>query len=323
MNVIEKRIHDLFHYSPELTKQEDFEQFWQRTLFEVHEIPLHSTRTEHHTIIGSIEVFDVNFNGYKETPLHGFLIKPKSGDEMPPKNGFPCVIVFHGYHHTRSGPEHYLEWLSLGIAVFAVSVRGQSSGNTLGSEHGMIKGWMTENLLNIEESYYKALAVDHLRAVRWVLEQADLDSTRIAAIGSSQGGGLALLAAEFYPQLSAVVADIPNLCHVDYGVFYSQGSLTEIAEFCRRVNTDWQSVLKNLSYFDHLNLADRIQLPIMLSVGLKDLICMPETIFPVYNQISSQQKSLEIYPFTGHAVEYAQKKKGMEFIYKHLFTYAE
>jgi len=315
MNVIEKRIDDLFRYTPELTKQDDLDAFWQRALVNVHELPLHSTRTVHPTIIGSIDVFDVNFNGFKETPLHGFLIKPKSSD---PQTQFPCVVVFHGYHHVRTGPEHYMEWLSLGIAVFAVSVRGQSSGNTLGSEHSMVKGWMTENLLNIEESYYMALAVDHLRAVRWVLEQADIDASKVAVTGGSQGGGLALLAAEFYPQLSAVVADVPNLCHVDYGVFYSQGSLTEIAEFCRKVNTDWQGVLKNLSYFDHLNLADRIHVPIMLSVGLKDLICMPETIFPVYNRISSQEKSIEIYPFTGHAVEYAQKKKGMAFIYNHL-----
>lgn len=318
MNVIEKRIDDLFRYTPELTKQADLEDFWQRALVNVHEAALHSTRTVHPTIIGSVEVFDVNFNGFKETPLHGFLIKPKPSSDAPATSKFPCVVVFHGYQHVRTGPEHYMEWLSLGIAVFAVSVRGQSSGNTLGSEHSMVKGWMTENLLNIEESYYMALAVDHLRALRWVLEQADIDAGKVAVTGGSQGGGLALLAAEFYPQLRAVVADIPNLCHVDYGVFYSQGSLTEIAEFCRKVNTDWQTVLSNLSYFDHLNLADRIQVPIMLSVGLKDLICMPETIFPVYNRIASQEKSLEIYPFTGHAIEYAQKKKGMAFIYKHL-----
>jgi len=326
MNVIEKRIQELFHYKPEQTKQDDLDEFWTGTLLEVHDDQWFTKRIEKETLLQNVKVYDVTFNGFKNTPIHGLFIRPSHGAEGKKQDSdvgahhekYPCVIIFPGYHAVKLGPEHYIEWIAMGIAVFVVDIRGQSNGNTLGSSHGMVKGWMTENILNIQESYYKALTVDNLRAVRWVLEQEDIDVENVGVYGGSQGGGLALMAATFFPQLKAAVADIPNLCHVDFGVFHSQSSLSEVAEFCRKFGVDWKDVLKNLSYFDHLNLADRIKLPVMLSVGLKDNICMPETIFPVYNLISSEEKSLEIYPFTAHTVEESQRQKGYQFMYKHL-----
>lgn len=48
------------------------------------------------------------------------------------------------------------------------------------------------------------------RAIRHVAERADVDSARIGVFGASKGGELALLAASTYPQIHAVVADVPS-----------------------------------------------------------------------------------------------------------------
>lgn len=315
LNAIEKRIRDLHDYKPDRTAEPDLNEYWTKTMEEVNSPSFASERRKRETLLGSAEAYDVTFAGFAGTPVHGVFVKPAADGPVP------CLVMYPGYTGGKGDPEQYAKWTSMGIAVFAVDARGQggTTGNTLGSAHGMTRGWVTEGILDRDRCYYKALAVDNLRAVRWVFEQSDIDASRIGVWGSSQGGGSALLAAAFQEKLRLVVADIPNLCHMDFGVLNSTGSLTEIADFCRRFAEHTAAVLRNISYFDLLNLADRIQMPVLMSVGLKDTICMPETIFPVYHGLSSEDKSLEIYPFTGHAVEVEQTRKAQRFVRKHFF----
>lgn len=316
MNAIERRIQELHDYKPDRTAEPDLDAFWEKTLAEVNGDDFQYERRERPTLLNGAEAYDVTFTGFAGTTIHGLFVKPAhAGGPMP------CLINYPGYTGFKPDPEQFAKWIAMGIAVFAVDARGQggATGNTLGSSHGMVKGWITEGILDRDRCYYKALAFDNLRAVRWAFNQPDIDAERIGVTGGSQGGGSALLAAAFSPKLRLVAADIPNLCHMDYGVLHSTGSLTEIAEFCRRFSEHTETVLRNISYFDLLNLADRITIPALLSVGLKDTVCMPETIFPVYHAIASKEKNLEIYPFTGHAVEAEQVRKTERFVLKHFF----
>lgn len=66
-----------------------------------------------------------------------------------------------------------------------------------------------------------------------------MDSDKIAVVGGSQGGGLALLAGALNAKVSAIVADIPNMCRMDYGILYSVSSLTEIAQYIKRFRSSW------------------------------------------------------------------------------------
>lgn len=48
------------------------------------------------------------------------------------------------------------------------------------------------------------------KAIREIARRADVDANRIAVLGASKGGELALLVASTYPQVHAVVADVPS-----------------------------------------------------------------------------------------------------------------
>jgi len=311
LNAIERRIYELHQYRPDLTAEPDLDVFWGKTLAEVNDSEFHYDRRERRTLLRDAEAYDVTYTGFGGTALRGVFVKPAATD-----GPVPCVVFYPGYTLGKEDPEQYAKWIAMGIAVFAVDARGQggTTGNTLGTSHGMVKGWVTEGILDLDRCYYKALAVDNLRAARWAFEQPDIDPGRIGVAGMSQGGGSALLVAAFTPQLRFVAADVPNLCHMDYGVLNSTSSLSEIAEFCRKFSEHTGTVLRNMSYFDNLNLADRITIPVLMSVGLKDPVCMPETIFPVFHRISSSDKKLEIYPFTDHAVEAEHVRKTDLFI---------
>ncbi|WCM60069.1 acetylxylan esterase [Paenibacillus polymyxa] len=314
MNVIEKRIAELKQYRPDLTAPKDIDLFWAKTLEEVHTKPVCAFKAPVETPYPHILAYRVTFEGVDDTPLHAWYVRPRfAGDQK-----LPCIVLFHGYTGGKGYPEDYSSWLLLGFAVLAVDVRGQGgeTGDRLGDPHGTVKGWVTKGILDKDTCYYKTITIDALRAVDWVAEQSDVDSAKIAISGASQGGGLSLMVAALSDKAAITVADIPNMCHMDFGMMNSTSSLTEAAEFVNRFPEHLEQVLHTLSYFDVMNLAHRIRTPIMVSVGFKDTVCMPETIFAAYNRIESP-KTIEIYPFTGHWVEGFQRRKTVEFLVHH------
>jgi len=324
MNAIERRIDELNRYRPDKNVPVDLDEFWQRTRNEAIHTSFASERVEKKTNMSSnMKVFSVNYEGFADTRIHANLMLPVNASEQQP---CPCMISFPGYTGDKGAPEDYARFVMMGVAVLSVDVRGQGggeTGNRLGSSHGMTRGWVTEGILDIERSYYKAIAVDALRAVTWILKQPEIDSSRLGVMGASQGGSLTLLVTALHGGITMAIADIPGMCHMDYGVLHSVGTLSEVADFCRRSPEKLDEILNTLSYFDNLNLADRIHVPLLMSVGLKDNVCFPEQIFPVYNSIASVDKKLEIYPFSGHVIEATQKKKWTEFISRQFFAHSE
>ncbi|WP_438432633.1 acetylxylan esterase [Gorillibacterium sp. sgz500922] len=299
MNVIERRIQDLEGFLPERTAQADLEEFWDRTLREDKEAAWACERTRVDSPLIGAAVYDTVYTGYAGTPIHGWLLLPEQSFRKP----LPCIVLYHGYTGSRELPEHHAAWLMMGYAVFAMDVRGQSgkTGNTLDQTNGMVKGWVTQNLHDKDSYYYKAITVDALRAVRFVREQPEVDADRIIVMGTSQGGGLTLMVSSLAPDLiSASVASLPNMCHLDFGILNSVGSITEAADYVARHPEELDSVLTTLSYFDAMNLAHRVVKPILCTVGLKDPVCMPETVYAAYNRITEAPKEMIVYPFNGH-----------------------
>jgi len=319
MNAIEKQIHELHQYKPALDKPADFDQFWERVKQEALATGVNGHRKPTSTYMNGVHTYEVTFDGYAGTTIHATLSIPQSTTTSQPA---PCLIMLPGYTSERSNSYQHAHWILMGVAVLSIDVRGQGkdTGNDLGSSHGMAKGWITEGLLDVDHCYYKAVAVDLLRALSWLKAQSDIDTARIGVIGASQGGGLASMLAALDHTICMLVADIPNMCHIDYGILHSTGSLSEVAEFCRRRPDQLSSVLHTLSYFELIHMADRIQVPVLMSVGLKDTVCTPEQVFPFYQAVASEQKQLEIYPFSGHVVEPAQQQKAIEFVNTYLMN---
>ncbi|GGA10776.1 cephalosporin-C deacetylase [Paenibacillus marchantiophytorum] len=312
MNAIQKRIDELLLLNPPLTAREDLDEFWLRTLEEGKARPLNGSRIQQPSPLRYVNSYRVTYEGYDDTLIHGWFLVPTFATGK-----LPCVIIYPGYSGGSGSPEDYGQWLLMGIAVFAVDVRGQGgdTGNHLPQTSGMTKGWITQGILDKETCYYKAIAVDSLKAVDWVYEQPEIDTAKIGLVGGSQGGGLVLLTAALSDKASLTLANVPNMCHLDHGALNSTGSLTEVAQYIEHNPDKLDQVLATLSYFDMLNLAERIRTPILMSVGLKDTICLPETIYPVYKRIPSE-KYIHAYPFTGHMVTSHHNRLMLDFVAK-------
>jgi len=316
-NAIARRMEDLGRLAPPLTARADLEQYWEDTLANFASKPLNATREKTVTPFVDMIVYKVSYEGFDDTPIYGWYILPRRQTEAGEK--VPCVVLYHGYTGSRGFPEEYAAFVMMGVAVFAIDVRGQNgeTGNLLPQEHGMAKGWITQGILHRDTCYYKAITIDALKALDWASEQPEVDPSRICAQGASQGGGLAMIAAALSDKPAIVVAHIPNMCQMDFGMLNSSSSLSEAAAFCERFPEHLDTVLETLSYYDNLNLAHRIRIPVFASVGLKDLTTMPETIYAAYNRITSDKRIVPS-PFSGHTVTGDQNRKAMAFIAERL-----
>jgi cephalosporin-C deacetylase len=313
MNAIERRKRDLEQYTPELTiGLEQVNAYWESALQACKDKPLQVQLAPSESVFPSVTVQKLSYLGYDDTPIYGWYMVP--ADKQSNK-GLPCIVTFPGYTGDKGYPENYAAWLLLGYAVLAVDVRGQGgeTGNHMPEAAGSAKGWVSMGLTDKEHSYYQAITIDAIRAVDVALQLPAVDPDKIAVFGISQGGGLALLAGALHSSVAAIIADIPNMCHMDYGIMHSTGSLTEIAQYVKRYPDQLGDVLEALAYFDMLNLASRIHAPVLMSVGWKDTVCLPETIYSVYNRLNTDKRIYD-YSFNGHEVGEFHNRERIQFL---------
>lgn len=312
-----RRLEQLEAYLPPLNKPSDFTDFWTKNVQLFSSPPLNGQREELQTPFPQMKAYKIQFASFDGTTIVGFLVLPHLA--MANRGELPCLIHFPGYTATKGYPEDYARWLLLGCAVLTIDIRGQcgETGSNLTPTHGQVKGWVTQGILSKEESYYRAIIGDCYRTVEWALQQREVDSNRIGVMGASQGGGLALWTAVLHEKIRFVIASIPNMCHLDKGVFASTGSLTEVADFIHRFPEHYDTVMQTLTYFDFMNIADHLNKPLLASVGLKDTICLPETVYGAYNRVPGR-KEMHVYPFSGHYVGGFHYRKMANFVAEHI-----
>ncbi|WP_413377408.1 acetylxylan esterase [Alkalihalobacillus sp. 1P02AB] len=296
MKYLKETIEQLEMYEPILTKQANHDLFWTDTIRDAHLKPLNETLQEVDYPIKQIKAYEVSYQGFDETPLQAFYIVPEEHE-----GSLPCLVIFHGYGGHKNSISHYMKWLIQGYAVLAVDCRGQGrSGDFSGYTSDELGSWVVKGILDKKDYYYRKVYVDAIRAIDFVCTRTEVDQERIGVMGASMGGGITLAVAALDDRPKLAVADVPNMCDIELAMKQKfEGSLTIVEQFLHRHPEYVETVYKNLTYFDNLNLCEQITCRTRISVGLKDLICPPMPIYGVYNRINAE-KSIEVYPFSGH-----------------------
>ncbi len=292
-------LEELKNYKPALTRQPDFDSFWNKALEELAEIPLKYSLTSVDYPVKGVKVFTLDFLSYNNANIQGsFAIPDTAGPH-------PGLMLFHGYNWALEGNLHEtVNWALHGYACFQMLVRGQQghSCDNVPSSTGHASGWMTKGILNPEEYYYRAVYLDAVCALEVLSSIDNVDPKRIGVTGGSQGGGLTLAAAALSDIPVVAVADFPYLSNFDRAIEITPtGPYNEFNEYFRR-NTAPEIELqakKTLSYFDIMNLAPRIKCHTWVSSGLIDTITPPSTIFAAYNHMTCS-KEIATFRYFGH-----------------------
>jgi cephalosporin-C deacetylase len=306
MALFDLSLPELSEYRPEVTEPADFDEFWQATLREERDVELAVTMDRVDTGLALVETYDVSFVGAAGTRVRAWLALPENRSGQ-----LPCVVQYLGYGGGRGLPHEVLLYASAGWAHLVMDTRGQGSGSTPGdtpdhepagqqANHGHSPGFLTRGILDPRTYYYRRLFVDAVRAVGVARSMDQVDGSRIVATGRSQGGSITLAVAALVPDLVAVAPDVPFLCHLRRAVeITDQLPYAEITEFCSVHRDRVDDVFRTLSYVDGVAFARRATMPSLWSVGLRDEVCPPSTVFAAYNWYSGQ-KDVRVYPYNAH-----------------------
>ncbi|GAB7190994.1 acetylxylan esterase [Kineococcus sp. NUM-3379] len=299
---------ELRAYRPDVAEPEDFDEFWAGTLAEArgHDLGLRLEPVE--TGLRLVDVYDVTFAGYAGQPVRAWLTLPR-GVEGP----LPAVVGYNGYGGGRGLAHEHLGWAAAGYAELFVDTRGQGStwgtgGDTPDPEGSgpALPGSMTRGILDPRTYYYRRLFTDAARAVEAVRAVPQVDPSRVAVCGTSQGGGMALAVGGLVPDVAAVMTDVPFLCHFERAVNLTDSDpYGEVRRYLAVHRDAAAAAFRTLSYVDGVNFARRAQAPALFSVALMDAVCPPSTVYAAYNHYGSRAasapaKAIEVYPFNGH-----------------------
>lgn len=288
--------------------QPDFEAYWKRAKKELAAVdPQFRMIRKDSLCTETKEVYLVEMRSLGNVLIRGWY-------SVPAKKGvYPAVLLVQGYSSTIL-PE-YADYGD-GIIGFGLNIRGH--GNSKDNINPGFPGYLQHQLSDKEQYIYRGAYMDCVRAVDFLFSRPEVDTTRVAVEGGSQGGALTFATAALNNQ--RIVACVPQVPFLSDFPDYFRVARWPADEFTRLVEEEqqlsWEQVFYTLSYIDIKNLAPMIKAPMLMAVGLVDDVCPPHINFAAWNQVQSP-KSYLVYPEAGHGLPREFHQVKLDFIRKH------
>lgn len=277
----------------------DFDAFWEKAIQENNKIPMDPIVTlipERCT--GKVNVYQVSLQNYRHgSRFYGILCIPKKPGKYPAVLHFPGAGV-RSYSGDVTNAEK-------GIITFQMEIHGIP--HNLSTEvyqslsNGALYDYMKTGLDNRDNYYYKRVYLACLRAVDFIYELPEFDKEHFCAHGGSQGGALAIITTALSGRVKCVAAHFPALCDLT-------GYLHDRAGGWPHLFQNGEGDKKEIgttAYYDVVNFAKRIKVPIFYTLGYNDTTCPPTSTFSAYNVISAP-KEIFIVEEAGH-IDYPEQ----------------
>ncbi|MEU5039475.1 acetylxylan esterase [Streptomyces griseorubiginosus] len=299
---------ELERYRPDVQEPPDFDEFWRDTLKEAADPDVLASVRPAENGLRLTDTWDVTFRGFAGDPVRAWYSRPTGV-----ASALPAVVEYAGYGRGRGLPHERLTWVNAGYAHLLMDNRGQGdqygNGGATPDPHALAPGGpgpAARGLLDPHDYHYRRLITDAVRAVSAVRALPGVDGDRVAAVGNSQGGGLALAVAGLVPDLAAVLVTAPFLCGIRRALELTDASpYGEISAYLSVHRGAEEAAYRTLSYMEGVSFARRAFAPAHFGVGLRDAVCPPSgayAAFHRYGELTGVEPSKEIhaYPYNGH-----------------------
>lgn len=306
MAIVDMPLEQLLEYKGKNPCPTDFDQFWERSLVQMRNIDPQIEIVPSTFLVPNVLCFDLYFTGIDGARIHTKLLRPKKI-----KDKSPAIVQFHGYKCNCGDWMSKVALASNGFVVAAMDCRGQGgTSEDSGQDSDPIRGCTVNGQIirgiddKPENFTFRKIFLDAAQLAGIVMDMDIVDETRVATMGASQGGALALVCAALEPRVCKAVASFPFLSdyqrvwEMDFGT-EAYGELKYYFRFKDPNHLREKEIFTKLGYIDIQHMMKWIKADVLFFTGLRDDICPPSSQFAAYNKIVSK-KELSVYPDFGH-----------------------
>jgi len=275
--------------APAVTTPRDFHAFWQVVASEVGSAaPVYHMRRDDRRSRGGVVVWVVKYEGLGGKQIHGWYLHPESPTPRP------ALLYLSGYGGRPITPPVALA--KHGYVVLAIDVRGNAVDRR---RPRPFEDYYTAGIRSPETYVYREIVSHCLRAIRLLVSRDEVNPEKVAVVGVSEGGGLALMLGALAPEVRAVAADAPLLCDFPLSLGSAAWPYTEIVRYLQEHPEHASQARETLSYFDIVNFAPDIKCPVLISVGFLDRVSLPAAVYGLFNSLPGP-KQIRALPGAGH-----------------------
>jgi len=271
----------------------DFEAFWRAAIAETEAAPVvfervHLPHDDHPTH----RVFRLRWRGVDGGGREGWYAVPHALAAP-----VPAVLYLPGYGVSTVPINENTKFTQL--ITFSINLHGYAVEPNV--PYSPELGYFTRGIESPHTYVYRRLVQECLLAMRVLAAQPEVDSTRLAAAGLSQGGGLAVMMGAWCRLTRYVVAELPALSYWEYLLSRAawRYPIKEFAEYMQTKGVSPETLLQVLQYYDAVNHAPYVRVPVQLSLALKDPGIRPPVVFSLYDALRVPKRLL-IYEDLGH-----------------------
>ncbi len=279
-------------------RPEDFDFFWDEGISRVRQGCPEAELVRAELQVPGAECFDLYFKGIDGARIHAKYLRPARKKEK-----VPVVFLFHGYTGNAGDWFDKLSWVQLGFAVAAMDCRGQGgSSDDLGGVRGTTHhGHIVRGLLEEPDKLlFRQIFLDTAVLVKVVRGFAEVDDTKMATYGGSQGGALALVCAALVPEIKKTAVCYPFLCDYErsWRIEHIGSAYDELMAFFRvhdPLHVREEEFFRKTGYIDVQHFMPRVRADVLWAVALRDQSCPPPTQYAAYNRLETNKRMM-FYP---------------------------
>ena len=297
----------------------DFNEFWNKTKAEAAQFPL--TYTKEYVKKYSTDKMDcylirLQLNKQNQC-IYGYLFYPKAEGKYlvvlcPPGAGIKTI----------KGPMRHKYYAEEGCIRFEIEIHGlnpeldeDTFGEISRAFSSRENGYLVNGLDSRENYYMKRVYLACVRSIDLLTSLPEWDGKNVIVQGGSQGGALALITAGLDKRVTACVANHPALSDMAGYKAGRAGGYPHL--FKNTVDMDTPAKMKTLAYYDVVNFAKQITVPVYMTWGFNDNTCPPTTSYIVYNVLNCPKEAL-ITPVNEHWTSEDTEYGHLLWIKKHL-----
>lgn len=297
----------------------DFNEFWNKTKAEAAQFPLTYTKeyVEKYST-DKIDCYLIRLQLNKQNQcIYGYLFYPKAEGKYsvvlcPPGAGIKTI----------KGPMRHKYYAEEGCIRFEIEIHGlnpeldeDTFGEISRAFSSRENGYLVNGLDSRENYYMKRVYLACVRSIDLLTSLPEWDGKNVIVQGGSQGGALALITAGLDKRVTACVANHPALSDMAGYKAGRAGGYPHL--FKNTVDMDTPAKMKTLAYYDVVNFAKQITVPVYMTWGFNDNTCPPTTSYIVYNVLNCPKEAL-ITPVNEHWTSEDTEYGHLLWIKKHL-----